>query len=65
MEAGIYSFKNLNSGFLATDFAQPRKTAETNITPEKLDKFIEEIKKYIKEMYNPVIDFIEPADLRY
>jgi hypothetical protein len=24
-----------------------------------------EIKKYIKEIYNPLIDFIEPADLRY
>ena len=44
---------------------EKKKTAETNITPEKLDKFIEEIKKYIREIYNPVIDFIEPADLRY
>jgi hypothetical protein len=65
LEAGIYSFKNLNSGFLAIDFAQPRKTPETNITSQNLDNFITEIKKYITEIYNPVIDFIEPADLRY
>ena len=65
LEAGIYSFKNLNSGFLAIDFAAPRRTPETKITSEKLDEFIEEIKKYIKEIYNSEIDFIEPADLRY
>ena len=65
LEAGIFSFKNLNSGFLPIDFALPRKKPETNITQEKLDEFIEELKIYIKEIYNPKIDFIEPADLRY
>ena len=65
LEAGIYSFKNLNSGFLPIDFALPRKKPETNITEEKLDQFITELKIYIKEIYNPEIDFIEPADLRY
>ena len=65
LEAGIYSFKNLNSGFLPIDFALPRKKPETNITPEKLEEFITELKIYIKEIYNPEIDFIEPADLRY
>ena len=65
LEAGIYSFKNLNSGFLPIDFALPRKKPETNITVEKLEEFITELKIYIKEIYNPEIDFIEPADLRY
>ena len=65
LEAGIYSFKNLNSGFLPIDFALPRKKPETNITEEKLEEFITELKIYIKEIYNPEIDFIEPADLRY
>jgi ATP-dependent helicase/nuclease subunit B len=65
LEAGIYSFKNLNSGFLPIDFAQPRKTPEANITAEKLDAFMFEIKTYIEEIYNPEIGFIEPADLRY
>ena len=65
LEAGIYSFKNLNSGFLPIDFALPRKKPETNITLEKLEEFITELKTYIKEIYNPEIDFIEPADLRY
>ena len=65
LEAGIYSFKNLNSGFLPIDFALPRKKPETKITSEKLEEFITELKIYIKEIYNPEIDFIEPADLRY
>jgi len=65
LEAGIYSFKNLNSGFLSVDFALPRRKAETNITSEKLEDFITEIKSYISEIYNLEIDFIEPADLRY
>ena len=65
LEAGIYSFKNLNSGFLPIDFALPRKKPETNITEEKLDQFITALKVYITEIYNPAIGFIEPADLRY
>jgi hypothetical protein len=44
LEAGIYSFKNLNSGFLPIDFALPRKKPETNITEEKLDQFITALK---------------------
>ena len=65
LEAGIYSFKNLNSGFLPIDFSLPRKKPETNITAEKLEEFIAELKLYITEIYNPEIGFIEPADLRY
>jgi len=41
------------------------KKPETSITAEKLEEFITELKIYIKEIYNPEIDFIEPADLRY
>ena len=65
LEAGIYSFKNLNSGFLAVDFAPARKVPETSINSEKLDEFIVEIKKYISEIYAVTVDFVEPADLRY
>ncbi|MEE9408353.1 MAG: PD-(D/E)XK nuclease family protein [Polaribacter sp.] len=65
LEAGIYSFKNLNSGFLSIDFAQARKVPETKITEEKLEEFLQEIKTYIKEIYNLEKAFIEPADLKY
>ena len=65
LRAGIFSFKNLNSGFLAINFSSNYRKPETTITEEKLDEFMEELKVYIKEIYDPEVGFIEPADLRY
>ncbi|MBU3011644.1 PD-(D/E)XK nuclease family protein [Polaribacter vadi] len=65
LKGGIYSFKNLNSGFLSINFSSNYRNPDTNITQEKLEEFIEELKTYIQEIYNPEIDFIEPADLKY
>jgi hypothetical protein len=65
LKAGIYSFKNLNQGFLAINFSSNYRKPDTIIPEEKLNGFIEELKKYIKEIYDPEIDFIEPADLKY
>ncbi|PKQ45931.1 PD-(D/E)XK nuclease family protein [Confluentibacter flavum] len=62
VEAGIMSFKNLNSGFLK--FAKKDKSGngakkEFLITQDTLDAFHEELKKLIIEICNPTIDFIE------
>ncbi|MGC6431827.1 MAG: PD-(D/E)XK nuclease family protein [Jejuia sp.] len=61
VEAGIISFKNLNSGFLK--FGQKEssrsRTKDTSITRETLDVFEVELKKLILEICNPDIDFIE------
>ncbi|WP_299014429.1 PD-(D/E)XK nuclease family protein [uncultured Polaribacter sp.] len=65
LQAGIYSFKNMNSGFLPINFSGNYRQPEVEITQEKLEDFIEEIKTYILEIYNPEINFIEPADLKY
>ncbi|WP_339661261.1 PD-(D/E)XK nuclease family protein [uncultured Polaribacter sp.] len=65
LKAGIFSFKNLNQGFLAINFSSNYRTPDYIITPEKLEEFMTELKEYIKEIYNPEIDFIEPADLKY
>jgi len=65
IKAGIFSFKNLNEEFLAINFSSNYRTPDTIITQEKLDEFLVEIKLYIKEIYNPAIGFIEPADLKY
>ena len=65
LKAGIYSFKNLNSGFLAINFSSNYRNPDTIITKEKLDEFLVEIKEYITEIYNPDFHFIEPADLKY
>ncbi len=64
LHAGVFSFKNLNEGFLAVNFASGRNT-ENTISREKLDEFLEILKTYINEIFNLDIAFIEPADLRY
>tara|TARA_B110000046_G_scaffold185997_1_gene231173 strand:+ start:12979 stop:15723 length:2745 start_codon:yes stop_codon:yes gene_type:complete len=65
IKAGIFSFKNLNQEFLAINFSSNYRNPDTIITQEKLDEFLDEIKLYIKEIYNLAIGFIEPADLKY
>jgi hypothetical protein len=65
LKGGIFSFKNLNQGFLSINFSSNYRKPDTLITEEKLEEFIEVLKEYIKEIYNPEIDFIEPADLKY
>ena len=61
IEAGIISFKNLNSGFLK--FGKKESTYSRNknqlITEETLKSFEIELKKLITEICNPNIDFIE------
>jgi len=62
VEAGIISFKNLNSGFLK--FTKKDKTGnyakkDTLITPETLNSFFNELKLLILEICNPDIPFIE------
>ena len=63
--AGIYSFKNLNKGFLQIDFSEPRRKPITQITSEKLEEFIIKIREYITEIYDLNILFEEPKDLKY
>lgn len=65
LKAGIFSFKNLNSGFLAINFSSNYRKPDTIITEEKLAEFMEELKRYIKEIYSQEVGFTEPADLRY
>ncbi|MEO9570593.1 MAG: PD-(D/E)XK nuclease family protein [Polaribacter sp.] len=65
LEAGIYSFKNLNSGFLSVNFSSNYRKPDLEITEERLEEFINVIKTYIKEIYTLDVDFIEPADLKY
>ena len=65
IEAGIYSFKNLNSGFLPVNFSSNYRKLDLEITSERLEDFINEIKTYITEIYDLEADFIEPADLKY
>ena len=65
LQAGIYSFKNLHSGFLAVDFSSNYRKPMIAITAERLDEFIAEIKKYLKEIYTLQENFTAPAELKY
>ncbi|PKH49756.1 hypothetical protein CXF68_03170 [Tenacibaculum sp. Bg11-29] len=65
LEAGIISFKNLKNGFLKMNFSSNYRTPDNEVTEEKLTEFMDEIKEFLKELYNPEIDFIEPANLPY
>ncbi len=65
LEAGVISFKNLKSGFLKVNFSSNYRNPETQITSEKIEEFIEEVKVLLLEMYNPEVSFLEPADLPY
>ncbi|MCT4700112.1 PD-(D/E)XK nuclease family protein [Tenacibaculum haliotis] len=64
-EAGIISFKNLKSGFLKMNFSSNYRTPDNEVTEEKLEEFMTEITAFLKELYNPEVGFIEPADLPY
>lgn len=65
LEAGIISFKNLKSGFIQMNFSSNYRTPDNAITEEKLDEFMTEIKNLLTELYDPAVNFVEPADLPY
>ena len=61
IEAGIISFKNLNSGFLKMNFGVGRST-DSNISKARMEDFMEELKLILKEIFNPDIPFKENPD---
>lgn len=65
LEAGIFSFKNLKSGFLKMNFSSNYRTPDNLVTQEKIEEFLEQLKVVLQELYNPAISFVEPADLPY
>ncbi|OSY87123.1 hypothetical protein WH52_12705 [Tenacibaculum holothuriorum] len=64
IQTGIISFKNLKSGFMPVNFSSSR-TADNEVTAERIVTFMEEIKSIILEMYNPEVTFKEPLDLPF
>jgi hypothetical protein len=64
MESGIISFKNLNEGFLKTNFAAGR-SKDYEVTDEKITDFMIEIKEILKSILNPEKPFIENLNLPF
>ncbi len=65
LETGIYSFKNLQSGFLKVNFSTKRNVEDTLITQARLTDFMAELKKVFLEIYDLEVPFIEPLGLVY
>lgn len=62
VEVGIFSFKNMKTGFLPFTFkigSGKNAINETLITPEFLESFTEELVILIQEILNPAISFKE------
>ena len=61
VEAGIISFKKLNSGFIkfGKKESQGTRTKDNLITENTLQAFEAELKTLILEIYNPAINFVE------
>jgi hypothetical protein len=64
LQAGIYSFKNLNNGFLAINFSSNYRTPDYRITEANLEEFLTEIKSYLLEIFNINIS-IEEKETSY
>jgi hypothetical protein len=65
IQAGIYSFRNLNEGFIKINFSEEYRGKDNSITIEKLQSAMIEIVKIITEIFDPVYPFKEPEELPY
>ncbi|MBL4605582.1 MAG: PD-(D/E)XK nuclease family protein, partial [Flavobacteriaceae bacterium] len=65
LEAGIISFKNLKSGFLNVNFSANYRNPDYQITQDKLEDFMEQIKGLLQEIYNLEVAFKEPVELPF
>lgn len=65
IQAGIYSFKNLKSGFLPMNFSTNYRQPDYTVTEERLQDFMEAIIQILKEIYDPTTHFLEPEELPF
>ena len=65
VEAGIISFKNLNSGFLKMNFAEKRGAIDNLISKENTHYFLDELTRIIKEILNPEVPFKQNENLPF
>ncbi|REE83554.1 PD-(D/E)XK nuclease superfamily protein [Lutibacter oceani] len=65
LESGIISFKNLNAGFLKMNFSEKFRGMDSQVSEERIDNFMHEIKSLIQEILNPKIPFIQNENLPF
>lgn len=61
LEAGIFSFKNRNAGFLKLNFAKGR-SMDSMVTEERIVEFMEVMHELITEIFDKTIPFKENKD---
>lgn len=65
LQSGIISFKNLNSGFLKMNFSDKFRGTDFEVSEERIQDFMIEIKNLIKEILDPEIPFTENENLPF
>ena len=65
IEAGIFSFKNLNGGLIQLNFSEKRGVAENSIQQEHLELLMDELHCIFTEIMNPEIPFKQNENLPY
>ena len=65
IEAGIISFKNLQSGFLKMNFSEQSRGVDNLITQNRIDDFMIEIKNLLSEILDKSQPFIENKNLPF
>ena len=65
LQSGVISFKNLNSGFIKMNFSDKFRGTDYEVTEERIQDFMLEIKNLISEILNPEIPFVENKNLPF
>ena len=65
IQAGIYSFKNLNSGFLPMNFTAARGKQDLPINEDKMEEFSAVFAEIMVEIFDINTPFLEKTDLPF
>ena len=65
LQSGVISFKNLNSGFIKMNFSDKFRGTDYEVTDERIQDFMVQIKNLIYEISDPAVPFIENKNLPF
>ena len=65
LQSGVYSFKNLNSGFLRMNFSEKFRGIDYDVSEERVQGFMDEIKLLIGNILNQKEEFFENKNLPF
>jgi len=65
LQSGVISFKNLNSGFLKMNFSDKYRGTDFEVSEERIENFMIEIKNLIHEILDSETPFVENKNLPF